>query len=245
MDRSRFGTKVPDIARGALGVLLGAVLTVATPVQAAGPGRRSGHDRGGPEGRAGSLVHDLDREPGDPAAAAGLRDAISGREARIFARRRHADGAEDIDRRPRRPHAGRYFRWPVQHDRAAARRAPVGVSPAQCRPISGRAQGSGRLLERDPDLRLRAGAQHRHGAPARRAQDAARSARSAVARQDGVESELDRRRLGLYRQCAPEHGRGARQGLPGGRSPGSRSSMSRRPRAPYSIRSSPANIRSA
>ena len=58
----------------------------------------------------------------------------------------------------------------------------------------GRPQGPGRLLDRDPALRVRARHQHHAGAEGAGAEDLSGPARSDVAGQDGLEPGLDRGR---------------------------------------------------
>ena len=201
-------------------------------------------DRGGKEGTAGRLVHDPDRQPGDPAAEGCLRKEISRDRAAIRARRRKPDRREDTRRGRRRPGAGRRVRRHLQHGPAQARRAswrPMCRKP----PVNIRAEieGQGRLLDRDPALRLHARHQH-HAGDAR--QQAPKTYQDLldpqVEGQDGVESRLDRGRDRVRRQHPDEHGRRARDGLSEGARRRSASSISKPRRAPSSTRSSPASI---
>ena len=206
--------------------------------QRSGARRRRRPDRGREEGTAGRLVHDADRQSGDPAAEGGVREEISGHRAAISrAPTRARPPPRSLAEAQRRARAGRRVRRHLQHGPAQARRHRRAVTcrrpPAN---IPADTEGPGRLLDRDPALRVRARHQHHAGAEGRGAEDLSGPARSEVEGQDGLESGLDRGRARLRRQHPHEHGRRARHGLSQGAVGSSASSTSRPPRAPSSTR---------
>ena len=144
--------------------------------------RRRGADRGGEEGAAGRLVHHADRQSGDPAAEGGVREEISGHGPAICPRRRKPDRGEAARRGQCRTRAGRRVRRHLQHDPAQARRHRRALCAAVGGALSGRDEGQGRLLVRDPALRVVARHQHRPGAEGDRAEDLSGPARSRAGR---------------------------------------------------------------
>ena len=226
--------------RSALVILL--ALTLLTPSRNA-DGADAALIEAAKKGRQGRLVHDADREPGDPSAEGGVREEISRHRAAIRARRRNA---RPPPRSWRKAVAGR-----VQADvfdgitnMIPLKRARLAGVVRACRrcSIPARAQGPGRLLERAPALRLHAGDQHHAGAEGARAADLSGPARSAMEGKDGLESELDRGRASASSATfSPAWARRAAPTiLKALARPEDRQRRSVR-RAPSSIRSSPAS----